>query len=165
MSDILWAGWRAGYLEELVGPGAHRPCLFCGLPKGGDDEGHVLERGEAAFSVLNLYPYTSGHIMVAPFRHVATLSGLEVAEVNEIWRLVVRAEAALDATYAPHGYNLGVNLGRAGGAGVPGHLHVHLVPRYEGDANFMTTVANTRVIPESIDGTWERLRAALSEIG
>ena len=161
MSDILWAGWRTAYLESLAGraPGEQSSCLFCGLAAGDDAEGHVLERGERAFSVLNLFPYTSGHVMVAPFRHVAGPGDLEPDEVGDLWRLVVRAEQALEATYSPDGYNLGVNLGRAGGAGVPGHLHVHLVPRYEGDANFMTTVAGTRVIPESIESTWRRLRS------
>jgi ATP adenylyltransferase len=136
-------------------------CLFCELPSGRDDETYIVERGETAYAVLNLYPYTSGHLLITPYRHVASPGELTADEQQEIWALLARMQAAIDSVLDPHGYNLGVNQGRAGGAGVPGHFHLHVVPRWSGDANFMTATANARILPEPLEDTWARLRLAL----
>ena len=160
--DVLWAGWRSAYMTEVQQGTDADACLFCELPDAGDEAVYILERGEAAYSVLNLYPYTSGHLMIAPFRHVGAPGDLTDEEQADVWRLLARSQAALDAVLGPHGYNLGVNQGRAGGAGVLGHFHLHVVPRWSGDANFMTATANARILPEALADTWQRLRDALA---
>jgi len=159
--DRLWAGWRAEYLERVTSP-APPPdgCLFCALAAMDDDEAMVLARNDHAFAVMNAYPYTSGHLMVAPLRHEATLWGLPRDEAATLMALTQDATAALDAAYRPEGMNVGVNIGRAGGAGVPGHVHVHALPRWNGDTNFMTSVAEARVLPESLRTSYDKLRAA-----
>lgn len=159
--DVLWAGWRSAY----VGSGLEETgeCLFCRLPEQSDEEAYLLERGEETFSVLNLYPYTTGHFVVAPYRHVPDPAGLSPEERAELWELVVRGQGACLRALTPHGFNLGANLGRVAGAGVPDHFHFHVVPRWEGDTNFMTTMAETRVIPEALSETWSKLRGALGE--
>jgi ATP adenylyltransferase len=158
--EILWAGWRSEYVrsaDEQNDAG----CLFCRLPGEDDEPALILERGSTAFSVLNRFPYTTGHLMVSQYRHVGALGDLAVEEVAEIWRLLERGRAACAASMKPQGFNLGVNLGRVAGAGVPDHLHVHLVPRWAGDTNFMTAVGEVRVLPEDLTSTWRTLRAAL----
>ena len=161
--EQLWAGWRMEYVSTAgdAGP-ARAECVFCRILASDwtDEETHVVWRGERCVAVLNAYPYTSGHLMVMPARHVPEIEDLDDAEHAELWRAVTAAVVALKAAYGPDGINMGANLGRAGGAGVPGHFHVHVLPRWEGDTNFMTTVAGTRVMPESLDDTDERVRAA-----
>jgi ATP adenylyltransferase len=157
--DILWAGWRSAYISSLGEPAAD--CLFCALAGREDDEALIVERGDHAYTVLNRYPYVSGHLMIAPYRHAGLPDDLDGNEVADLWRLIGRARRAVDAAMAPQGYNLGANLGRVAGAGVPGHVHFHLVPRWAGDANFMTTVGATRVLPEDLGDTLAKLRAAL----
>lgn len=164
MMDVLWAGWRSAYMAEVQEGADDDGCLFCALPTAADDEAYILERGAAAFSVLNLYPYTSGHLMITPYRHAGTPGELTAEEQSDIWRLLTRSQAAIEAVLNPHGYNLGVNQGRAGGAGVLGHFHLHAVPRWLGDANFMTATANARILPEALADTWQRLREALDGI-
>ncbi len=159
--DVLWAGWRAAYMSEVEAGQVSNACLFCELPAGSDEETFVLDRAGSAYTVLNLYPYTSGHLMVTPYRHVEKASGFTDEEQHDLWHLLARGQAALDAVLEPHGYNLGVNQGKAGGAGVLDHFHLHVVPRWSGDANFMTATANTRILPEALGDTWRRLRAAL----
>jgi len=161
MMDVLWAGWRSAYMSEVQQGVESGVCLFCELPSGPDDETYIVERGEKAYSVLNLYPYTSGHLLIAPYRHVGNPGDLDSDEQREVWALLARMQAAIDTVVDPHGYNLGVNQGRAGGAGVPGHFHLHVVPRWSGDANFMTATANARILPEPLEDTWARLREAL----
>lgn len=161
MMDVLWAGWRSAYMAEVQAGTDSDACLFCELPSSADDEAYIVERGQSAYTVLNLYPYTSGHLMISPYRHVGAPGELTPEEQADVWRLLARAQAALEAVLDPHGYNLGVNQGRAGGAGVLGHFHLHAVPRWMGDANFMTATANARILPEALADTWERLRAAL----
>lgn len=159
--DILWAGWRSDYVrhaEDLDAAG----CLFCRLASLADDEALVLERGEHSYSVLNRFPYTTGHLMVAPYRHVPTPADLDEGERLDTWELIARSQRALEESMHPAGFNLGANVGKVAGAGVPGHFHLHLVPRWAGDTNFMSTVGGTRVVPEELDDTWRRLRAALS---
>jgi ATP adenylyltransferase len=161
MMDVLWAGWRSEYMSEVQDGVEAEACLFCELPANRDDEAYIVARGEKAYAVLNLYPYTSGHLLITPFRHVGSPGELDADEQLEMWSLLARMQSAIETVLDPHGYNLGVNQGRAGGAGVPGHLHLHVVPRWSGDANFMTATANARILPEPLEDTWARLRDAL----
>ena len=134
-------------------------CIFDDLPAEGDDErAKILQRSELAFVILNSFPYNPGHLMVAPFRHVGEFRALEPAELADVDALIGRSIAALDDEMQPHGYNLGMNLGRVAGAGIPDHLHWHLVPRWNGDTNFMPVVGQTRVLPELLEETYTRLR-------
>jgi len=160
--DRLWAGWRSDYISGI----AHGEdgCLFCTLLAGNDEESLILERTEHSFTVLNAFPYTSGHLMVAPVRHESELNGLSAAEGVALFAGLQRATRALQAVSNPDGFNVGANLGREAGAGVPGHLHFHAVPRWSGDTNFMTALAEVRVIPEDLRTTWKKLKAAWPEV-
>ncbi len=161
----LWAGWRMPYLTEggeEDGDEEGGACVFCRILTSDEppEETYVVWRDEVCAAVLNAYPYTSGHLLVLPLRHLGELEELTGAEAAATWAAVTAAVRALKEAYSPEGVNVGINLGRAAGAGVPGHFHVHCLPRWDGDTNFMTTVAETRVIPESLPSTFERLRAA-----
>ena len=159
MTRQLWAPWRLEYIrqaDELDG------CVFCLAAEGDDEELLVVHRGEAAFVLLNKFPYASGHLMVAPYRHAGDFAGLTDAEALEAHRLAAHGMTALADAFAPEGYNVGWNLGRIAGAGIVDHVHLHLVPRWSGDTNFMTAVAETRVLPESLPQTWKKLKAAWS---
>jgi len=159
--ERLWAGWRTAYVSDPKTGRTDTDCVMCNLVESTDDrEALVLERTPATIAVMNLYPYGSGHMMVAPTRHAASLEDLDDNEVVEISRAQVRALRAIRAAYAPDGVNVGINIGRAAGAGVPGHLHVHLLPRWNGDTNFMTTVAEVRVLPEDLLTGYDKLKAA-----
>jgi ATP adenylyltransferase len=158
--ERLWAGWRSTYIEGIASMPAPEGCLFCGLLDLDDDEALILERAEGFFALMNAYPYTSGHVMVAPYRHVGSITDLDAAEAAALMHGVQRATATVEAVYSPGGVNVGINIGRAAGAGVPGHVHVHVLPRWDGDSNFMTAVAETRVLPESLRRSYERLRTA-----
>jgi ATP adenylyltransferase len=161
--ERLWAGWRSSYIEDVANRPPAAPdgdCLFCGLAAGDPHEMMVLARNEAAFAVMNAYPYNSGHLMVAPLRHEQRLGGLSPEEASAVMALTREASLAVEAAYRPDGINVGMNLGRAAGAGVPNHLHVHVLPRWGGDTNFMTAVAETRVLPESLSTSYEKLLAA-----
>jgi ATP adenylyltransferase len=153
----MFTPWRMSYLRTM---GKTEGCLFCGAAGSGanDRESLVLHRGPTCFVIINLYPYSSGHLMVVPRRHLGRLAEASVQERREIMETVARCEAILEAEYRPHGMNVGLNLGRAAGAGVVGHLHVHLVPRWDGDSNFASVIGGTRIIPETPPQTWERLR-------
>jgi ATP adenylyltransferase len=161
--DRVWAGWRAEYLADVVegddsGLGSvFRAILDSGRP---DEQTHIVWRGERVFAILNRFPYTSGHVLVMPYREVADLEALSTEESSELWAAVTHCVQALKTAYRPQGINIGVNLGLAGGAGVPSHIHVHVVPRWHGDTSFMTSAAEARVLPEALDVTWEKLRAA-----
>jgi ATP adenylyltransferase len=140
-------------------------CVFCeALGAGEDRDRLVLHRGASAFVILNRYPYTAGHLMVVPNRHVAALEDLTSAEMQELWGLAVRAKGALDAEFKPDGYNVGVNLGHAAGAGVRDHLHVHVVPRWVGDNNFMAVLAEVRVISEHLSEIYGSLAPRFAEV-
>jgi len=162
--DQLWAGWRGEYVGAPMpdGGGDSDGCVFCRILASDllDEETFVVWRGETCAGLLNAYPYTSGHLMVMPIRHLADLDELEDAEAAELWPAVTAAVGALKAAYRPDGINVGINLGQAAGAGLPGHLHVHCLPRWHGDTNFTTTVAGARVIPEALPTTWRKLRDA-----
>lgn len=160
MNDVLFTPWRMSYLTGAPPSGAGG-CLFCDLPGLGDTEALIVERGRSVFAVLNRYPYSNGHVLVAPYAHRATLPELTREERIDLIDLSARVEEALRAEYAPGGLNAGLNLGKCAGAGVPGHLHMHLVPRWDGDTSFMTVVSGTRVVPEDLEVTFRRLRARL----
>jgi ATP adenylyltransferase len=157
--ERLWAPWRLTYVKGASGPEGGE-CVFCAKQGVDDREAHVLHRGEHCFAMLNLYPYANGHLMVAPYRHLARPGDLDAEERVELWTLFDHALRVLDATLAPHGANAGFNLGRIAGAGVEGHLHLHVVPRWNGDTNFMPVLADVRVMPQHIDETWQILRDA-----
>ena len=161
--DRIWNGWRSQYVNEAgareVGAtgSVFTQILAAGLP---DDETHILRRGQHTFAILNAFPYTSGHLMVLPYREVAHLEDLDAAETIELWATVTDAVRAVKAAMRPQGVNVGVNLGKPAGGSVSEHLHVHVVPRWVGDANFMTATANTRTLPEALPDTAAKLRAA-----
>jgi len=149
-------------LDRVEGGVPDGSTLFEAIEQSGldDSETFIVHRGETCFVLLNAYPYTSGHMMVLPRRAVATLDGLDAAEHEELWATVRDAVAAVESAFSPGGVNVGLNLGPAAGAGVPGHLHVHVVPRWSGDTNFTTTTADLRVLPEALGDSWRRLREA-----
>ncbi len=158
--NVLWAPWRMAYVE---GERSTEGCLFCAALAAGDDAGHlVLERGRSAFLILNAFPYASGHLMAVVNRHVGTLEDLTADEQLDLMRVAQRGLSAVRAVYRPDGFNLGLNLGRAAGAGVEGHLHLHIVPRWIGDTNFMSVVGSVKVMPEGLDQTFRRLRPHLA---
>lgn len=155
----LFAPWRFQYVaQEQTG----EQCIFCAAVGGGRDT-LTLHTGRRAFALLNRYPYTSGHVMVAPTQHLAEFTELDDGTMREMMRLAQRVARALKVVYHPHGMNLGFNLGEAAGAGIVEHLHLHIVPRWRGDTSFMTTVGGVRVIPEELEQTWEKLRHVLGE--
>jgi ATP adenylyltransferase len=157
--DYLWTPWRFRYIADAS---KDDRCIFCDAIAAKDDvKTQIVLRGAKNFIILNRYPYTTGHVMIVPYAHVADLSAAEPETLAEMMRLAQRTQSALEGIYHPQGFNLGMNLGRAAGAGVVGHLHLHVLPRWSGDANFMTVVGETRVEPEELSTTYEKLRKAL----
>ena len=150
----LWAPWRLEYVQSA---GEEQGCVFCRAGEGDDEERLVVVRGAHAFVLLNKYPYASGHLMVAPFRHEAEFGGLSAEEALEVHRLAALGLAALGETMGPQGFNLGWNLGRIAGAGVIDHVHLHVVPRWAGDTNFMPVLADVKVLPEALEATRQKL--------
>lgn len=161
--DRLWAGWRSEYVAGVAGSTGRGSrsvfvdILASGLP---DEETHIVWRGEHTFAILNRFPYTTGHVLLMPYREVGELEHLTPEESSELWDAVGACVKALKAAYRPDGVNIGFNLGESAGAGVPSHLHAHVLPRWSADSNFMTSVAETRVLPESLPVTWDKLREA-----
>ena len=186
--DHLWTPWRYAYVtgedkarpklgvpEELAAWPGDQDCVFCnliaaadyGMANGMDREAaeasiYLLERGRSCYMVLNAFPYNSGHLMVVPYRHEPSLAALPLEEAEELLRMSRRAERVLREVYRPNGLNFGLNLGKAAGAGVTEHLHLHAVPRWLGDNNFMSVLAETRILPEMLEDSWRRLREALA---
>lgn len=160
--DRLWTPWRYRYIKGETGEKTKKAddaCVFCKLRDDGDDERNfVVHRARHNYVVLNLYPYTSGHLLVVPFEHTADLDAAAAETTGELMELARRAQTVLRDAYRPEGFNLGMNLGSAAGAGVAAHLHLHVLPRWAGDGNFMSTVGETRVLPEDLRTTYERLR-------
>ncbi len=157
--DYIWTPWRYQYVAD---PDKENSCVFCNALAAGDDAKQLIVlRGVQNFIILNRFPYTTGHAMVVPYMHQAELGSCEPKILAEMMRLAQRLQQALAALYSPQGYNLGMNLGRSAGAGVTGHLHMHVLPRWTGDASFMTTVGETRLHPEELSETYEKLRKAL----
>ena len=153
------------YIQAAKEQGEDDGCIFCDLPAEGDDaRTKILIRGQRVFVILNSFPYNPGHLMVAPFRHVGDLGAVETDEFVEVDALLTRSVRALEEEMEPHGFNLGMNLGRVAGAGIPGHLHWHVVPRWNGDTNFMPVVGQTRVLPELLDETYARLLPRLESV-
>jgi len=162
MPERLFAPWRFDYVQTADAPKeSGTGDIFLDLPaENRDAENLILHRGQTAFVIMNRYPYTSGHVMVAPYRQTADFEDLGDEELLEINQLVGRCVAVLKRTHSPDGFNVGINLGRAAGAGIPVHIHWHVVPRWAGDTNFMTTVGDVRVIPQDLDQTYALLREA-----
>lgn len=161
----LWAPWRMTYIAG-EDPSAGKGCIFCLRDSADEDVARqVLYRGEHAVVIMNRYPYTNGHLMIAPFRHTAELSELSPDEVLEMYNLTALAQKILKETMQPQGFNLGMNLGRAAGAGVEDHLHLHLVPRWIGDTNFMPVFDEVRVIPQHLEATYVLLRRHFQQLG
>ncbi len=162
--DYLWTPWRYHYITghgKDEGPAAE--CVFCAAAVCGDDEkALIVHRSQHNFIILNRFPYTSGHVMVVPYTHVPTLEDMHDDALVEMIRLARDCEKTLREVYRPDGLNLGLNIGRSAGAGVAAHIHLHALPRWTGDANFMTPIAETRILPEDLAITWQRLRAAFT---
>ncbi len=159
--ERLWAPWRMRY---VAGAAKSEGCIFCEKWRGdADAENLVLLRGEECFAILNLFPYNNGHLMVVPVRHVADIVDLTASEQAEMFRLMQRMVCVLRETMSPHGFNIGFNLGRAAGAGIADHLHLHVVPRWSGDTNFMPVLDATRVISEALEETYRKLKAVIND--
>jgi len=159
--ERLYTPWRLAY---VTGAAKSSDCVFCAALANEDADPLIVLRGSTCFVILNLFPYNNGHLMVVPGRHIATLAEATPEELQELMQLTQRAEIVLRAAYVPHGINVGINIGRAAGAGLADHLHIHLVPRWNGDTNFMTTVGESRVLPESLDATASRLRPLFADV-
>jgi ATP adenylyltransferase len=156
----IWAPWRLAYVKD-ASKDIEEQCIFCAKPAAEDDEASlIVHRGERCYVILNLFPYTNGHLMVAPYEHLARLQDLDEETVAEMMALARRAMARLEEVYAPHGYNVGFNQGRVAGAGVEHHIHLHVVPRWGGDTNFMPVIADTRVMPQTLEQSYAALRGA-----
>jgi len=154
----LWSPWRMKYIRSNRTP---KGCVFCSAHKSSDDEKHlVVFRGQNAFVILNKFPYTSGHVMVVPNAHIDTFDKMDAETCSEVMRLIRHSINTIDKVYKAEGYNMGANLGSSAGAGIADHIHFHIVPRWEGDTNYMTAIGQTRVLPEDLRETFERLRTA-----
>ena len=160
--DVLWSPWRYDY---ITGSGTDKTgaCVFCEILNGSasDEEKFILERAEFNFVILNIYPYTTGHMMVVPYDHVADLDKADKQTTDEMMDLMKRCQTALAEVYQAEGFNLGINLGKSAGAGVAGHLHTHILPRWAGDVNFMTAVGQTRTLPETLHTSYQRLKGKI----
>lgn len=158
--DHLWSPWRYRYISKAQPSDA---CIFCAKPAGNADRQNlILHRAEHNFVLLNLFPYTSGHLMIAPYAHVPTLSDAPPEALAEMIALARISETHLKTVYRAPGFNIGMNIGASAGAGVAGHIHMHVLPRWPGDVNFMSSVAETRVLPEDLETTYDRLLAAFT---
>ncbi len=166
--DKIFAPWRMQYIlsNSDSGDPQEKGCIFCNFLKLDEDEKRlIVERGKHCFVIMNAYPYNPGHLMVVPYRHTADVTSLAAAEFGEMTALVQKSVRALTALMQPHGFNIGMNLGKAAGAGIDQHLHMHIVPRWNGDTNFMPVVGEVRVVSESLASTYSRLKAIWPQIG
>jgi ATP adenylyltransferase len=157
--DHLWTPWRYAY---VTGADRAPDCIFCNAPKESDEQARIVHRGTHCYVILNIYPYTNGHVMVVPYAHLDELQKLPADATQEVMVLTQRMEAILRSLYRPDGINLGMNIGQAAGAGVAGHIHMHVLPRWIADANFVSVIGETRVMPEALEITWERIRKAFA---
>jgi len=159
----LWAPWRMEYIEKC---GRSRGCIFCEKPAQSDDAGNLIaHRAETAFVILNRFPYNNGHLMIVPFRHTADLAKLREKECSEVFRLIVLSQKVLREAMKPHGFNIGMNAGRVAGAGIAEHLHFHIVPRWDGDTNFMPILGHAKVMSEALEQTYVKLKAGFDRHG
>ena len=160
--DVLWSPWRYDYIKsgEKKVSATESVCVFCELAKNttADEQNFVVYRAQHNFIVLNIYPYITGHLLIIPFVHLAELDALAPEISNEMMDLAKKSQTVLREVYRPHGFNIGMNLGKAAGAGVAAHLHLHIMPRWFGDSNFTATISETRVIPESLEVTYQKLK-------
>ena len=157
--DYLWTPWRYTYVKSAD---SIQSCVFCGILEAGDDRKNwILHRGAECFVILNSYPYTSGHVMVLPYVHLDELQKLPATAAHEMMDLCQKVEVALRKVYSPDGVNLGMNIGKAAGAGVAGHIHMHILPRWVADSNFISVIGETRMLPETLDMTYERIKREL----
>ena len=159
--EHLWSPWRLAY---ITGGASAKGCVFCSALSDPEAEALIVYRGRDCYVILNLFPYNNGHLMVIPNRHIASLAAATPAELSELIELTRVAEMAVTETYAPHGLNLGINLGKPAGAGILDHVHMHVVPRWNGDTNFMTVVGRTRVLPEELPDTAAKLRPVFERL-
>lgn len=160
--DYLWTPWRSTYLSDNRD---RSKCIFCLAAEWTDDaQTLVVYRAKLNFVILNRYPYTSGHLMIAPYRHASRMNQVDAETITEMILLARFAEKTLEAIYKPHGLNMGMNLGEAAGAGIEQHIHLHMLPRWLGDANFMTTVGDARVLPEALEDTYSRVKAGFADL-
>jgi ATP adenylyltransferase len=169
--DYLWSPWRYQYLTSARAP---QGCIFCNMASippdpaeaaNADERNLIVHRATYSFVVLNRFPYTSGHLMVVPYAHAARLNAIDNAAAAELMQLTREAEGHLWTIYRPDGINIGMNVGESAGAGIAGHIHMHVLPRWFGDSNFMTTIGETRVLPEDLGVTWRRLKSAFATVG
>jgi ATP adenylyltransferase len=158
--DHLWTPWRYAY---VTGAEPKSGCIFCNAPKESDQQARIVHRGVHCYIILNTYPYTNGHVMIVPYTHLDELQRLPADAAQEMMTLTQGMETVLRHLYAPDGINLGMNMGKAAGAGVAGHIHMHILPRWVADANFVSVIGETRVLPEALEVTWGRIRKALGE--
>ena len=159
--DYLWTPWRYAYVS-----GTHKTegCIFCDAPKEKDDsKTFIVHRGQHCYVILNAYPYTPGHVMIVPYAHLDELQKLPAEAATEMMTLSQRMESVLRELYRPDGINLGMNIGKAAGAGIAGHIHMHILPRWVADANFVSVIGETRILPETLDVTWRRMRKAMEQ--
>jgi ATP adenylyltransferase len=156
--DVLWSPWRDDYITGSGGAKTNG-CVFCDIlnDSATDEEKYILKRAEFNFVILNIYPYATGHLLIVPYAHIADLDQADKQTTDEMMDLMKRSQTALNEVYAPEGFNLGMNLGKSAGAGVAGHFHMHVLPRWAGDVNFMTAVGQTRTLPESLATTYAKL--------
>ena len=156
----IWAPWRLKYVKD-ASKDIEEQCIFCAKPgEDADEENLIVHRGERCFVILNKFPYTNGHLMVAPYEHLAQLQQIDAETIAEMMDLAQRGMNALETSYSPHGYNVGFNQGRVAGAGVDHHIHLHVVPRWGGDTNFMPVLADTRVMPQTLEQSYEALKGS-----
>ena len=156
----IWAPWRLAYVKD-ASKDIEEDCIFCAKPAADDDEANlIVHRGKRCYVILNLFPYTNGHLMVAPYEHVARFQNLPAETVAEMMALAQRAMGRLEEVYDPHGYNVGLNQGRVAGAGVEHHIHLHVVPRWGGDTNFMPVIADTKVMPQTLEQSYQALKGS-----
>ncbi len=158
--DVLWSPWRYDYIKSDKSADNSSGCIFCDIVKNpaSDEEKFIIHRAAHNFVILNIYPYITGHLMIVPFSHLADLDQADKEITDELMDLTKLCQTAIRKAYAPQGFNLGMNMGKAAGAGVAEHIHLHLLPRWVGDANFMTAIAETRTIPESLTTTFQKLK-------
>ena len=160
--DVLWSPWRYDY---ITGSGGAKTsgCVFCDIlnNSASDEEKHILHRAEFNFVILNIYPYATGHLLIVPYEHIANLDKASKSTTDEMMDLMKRAQTALQDVYSPDGFNIGMNLGKSAGAGVAGHFHMHVLPRWTGDVNFMTAIGQTRTLPETLATTYDKLKGKI----
>ncbi|MEM1758451.1 MAG: HIT domain-containing protein [Acidilobaceae archaeon] len=161
--SILWAPWRLAYITSFATEHRDKACILCEAPKLSDEESLIVYRGTRLYIILNRYPYNTGHLMIAPYRHIASFEDLDSEEILELGLLIKASLRALRDAYSPHGFNIGVNIGKAAGAGIEDHVHLHIVPRWVGDTNYMVIAGGVKVIPQLLEDTLKTLKPLITK--